>query len=264
MTVGPPSQGIGVQPTDFSRSYHARSAPPDLEDTRKPGHMKWGNWARILLDARCVLTDGKSGISDAFFLIAPCRTEWMYRDGLLFQVPSREYRVLWSRDRHLSMGRAITYLGEPSSEDVAARFSSLTFTIQPLPRARILDTDEEVIRAVKERLPIVARTEIWNPERQMRAMIEYPVRTISFHSKRKRFQVDTGPVALPDLDSTREHWIEWFSMAHIVYNRFDRAEFIVRRPTPVPEAGKEVCTVLHYSERQIHEARHTIICGENK
>ena len=251
-----------MQPTDFANSYHTRSAPPNLEDTRKPGHMKWGNWARILLDARCVLTDEKSGTSDEFFLIAPCRTEWMYRDDVLFQIPSKEYRVLWSRTRHLSMGRAITYQGkDPDSEDVAERFTSLTFTIQPLPRARVLETEEEVIEGIKARLPIVAQTEIWDSERQMRAVIEYPIRTISFQTEKKRFQVDTGPVALPDFGSTREHWIEWFSMAHVIYNTFDRAEFIVRRPTPIEEGGKEACTVLHYSERQIFEAKHTMFCG---
>jgi len=250
-----------VQPTDFANSYHTRHAESDLKDTRKPGHMKWGNWARILLDARCVLTDERSGESDEFFLIVPCRTEWMYRDDVLFQVPSREYRVLWSRSRHISMGRAMTYMGEPDSVEVTERFTSLAFAIQPLPGAQDLETEEDVIEAIKERLPIVAQTEIWDSERQMRAVIEYPVRTISFQTEKKRFQVDTGPVALPDFGSTREHWIEWFSMAHVIYNTFDRAEFIVRRPTPIEKDGKEVCTVPHYSERQIFEAKHTMFCG---
>lgn len=62
-----------MQATDFGNSYMTWSALPDPTDTRKPGHKPWGNNARILLDARCVLTDGRTGESDEFFLIRPRR-----------------------------------------------------------------------------------------------------------------------------------------------------------------------------------------------
>ena len=66
--------------TDFSDSYVAWTAPHDPGDTRKPGHKPWGNSARILLDARCVLTDQRTDQSEEFVLIVPCRAEWMYQE----------------------------------------------------------------------------------------------------------------------------------------------------------------------------------------
>ena len=66
---------------------------------------------------------------------------------------------------------------------------------------------------------------------------------------------------LPDFTSTAEHWIEWFDMAHVVYNTFDQAEFIIRRPTPVLVEGSEVCSVHHYSEIRVHEARNILLCA---
>jgi hypothetical protein len=48
-------------------------------------------------------------------------------------------------------------------------------------------------------------------------------------------------------------------VAHIAYNTFDRAEFIIRRPTPVIAEGRPVCSVHHYSEVRVCEARHTLL-----
>lgn len=248
--------------TDFGNSYMVWNVPHNPEDARKPGHKPWGNWARILLEACCELTDEGLGVSEGFFLIAGCRTEWVYQEESLFQIPSREYRGIWSRDRHMSTGYGMLYEGETkSSQPTAEAFTSLHFTLRTYPEVTVLDTDEAVVAATERELPIVAQTEIGDAERHMRAVIEYPVKTMNFHPERKRFQVDTGPVLLPDFASTSEHRIEWFDMAHVVYNTFDRAEFIIRRPTPVEIDGHEACRVHHYSETRIHEARNTLVCA---
>ena len=120
---------------------------------------------------------------------------------------------------------------------------------------------EAVVRATRKGLPLVARTEIRDEQPNVRAIMEYPVKTMNIHPKRKRFQVDTGPLLLPDFSSDTEEKIEWFSLAHVVYNTFDRAEFIIREPTPVFEGGREVCCVMHYSVIRVHEAKNTILCA---
>ena len=120
---------------------------------------------------------------------------------------------------------------------------------------------EAVIEATLKALPLVARTEIWDEARKLRAIIEYPVKTMNFHPERQRFQVDTGPLPLPDFTSNAAEKIEWFSLAHVVYNTFDRAEFIIRQPTPVSVDGQEVCSVVCYSGIRVHEARNSVLCG---
>jgi len=251
-----------MEATDFGNSYKTRTAPPNLEDKRVPGHKPWTNTARILLEARCELTDDASGQTDEFFLIAPCRTEWCHQEEHLFQLPSAEYQEIWSHDRHLSVGKSLTLEGAlPHSEPVKPRFTFLEFTVRRYPEATVLRSDEEVVRATMQQLPLVAQTEIWSEDRRMRAMIEYPIKTINVQLERKRFQVDTGPLLVPDFTSEEEHWIDWFSLAHLAYNTFDRGEFILRRPTPILRDGNEVAVALHYSEVRVYEARHTILCG---
>ena len=149
--------------------------------------------------------------------------------------------------------------GQKKSAPTKGSFTSLHFTVRSFPSATVLQTNEAVVDATMKELPLVAQTEIWDEQRQMRAIIEYPVKTMNFHPERKRFQVDTGPLLLPDFTSDAEEMIEFFDLAHVVYNTFDQAEFIIRQPTPVFKDGQEVCSVVHYSGIRVHEAKNTIL-----
>ena len=103
--------GVAVTPmtaTDFANSYVSWTVPPDPDDERVPGHKPWGNCARIQLDALCDLSHDTSGAHERFFLIVPCRTEWVYQEENLFQMPSGEYRVLYGRNRQLRLGTGMT------------------------------------------------------------------------------------------------------------------------------------------------------------
>jgi hypothetical protein len=67
---------------------------------------------------------------------------------------------------------------------------------------------------------------------------------------------------VPDFEAKDDAIIDRLQMAHIAYNRFDRAEFILRRPTPIIDnEGKEVSRVLHYSEVKEVPARTQLLAG---
>ncbi|CAN5487716.1 hypothetical protein BH09CHL1_BH09CHL1_32260 [soil metagenome] len=233
--------------TDFGNSYMSWSIEADLNDKRVPGHMPWGNSARILIDARCTLFDDANGTSLETYLIAPCRTEWMYRENDLIQIPSGEYRVIFSQDRQISVGKHIDELSARSGSIPTSAFTSLEFAIRPAPAAA-LDSDQAIVDATLALKPIVATTEIVNAERGLRAVLEYPIRTMNIHPERVRFQVDTGPIVFPDFSLQTEHLIDHCKLAHTVFNTFDYAEFICKQPTPLIKDGAEITKVYHYSD----------------
>jgi hypothetical protein len=250
-----------VEMTDFSNSYISWDAPYDPSDRRVPGHMPWGNSARILVDARCTLLDGASEVIDELYLIAPCRGEWMYQEENLFQIPSAEFRLIYARDRYVQVGKKMIEDAERPGSRPSERFQSLTFSIQSAPSSTELTTDDAVIAATLRNLPINAKTEIWDDASGLRAILEYPIRTMNYHVERRRFQVDTGPLIFPDLSATVEYPIDRCALAHIIYNRFDRAEFICKRPTPVMHEGQEIARIQHYSDVRSMPAKHTLLCA---
>ena len=77
----------------------------------------------------------------------------------------------------------------------------------------------------------------------------------------KRFQVDTGPVLLPDFTAQAKRAVEKFHLAFICYNTFDAAEVVLRQPTPVVVDGKEVGQVMHYARIVRLAAKHEIFCA---
>jgi hypothetical protein len=77
----------------------------------------------------------------------------------------------------------------------------------------------------------------------LRAIIEYPGKTMNRHQVRNLYQVDTGPVAFPDLSRRYRPKAEGLSPAFVVFNAPDAADFVLEVPTVV---GKE----------QIHHSSH--------
>jgi hypothetical protein len=218
-----------------------------------------GNIARILLDAACTVLDERTGASQAFYLIAPCRSERMYVDSQLFQEPNYEFCGIFAADEcliirtHWNSARDNREYGRNTE-----RFARVELAIRTHAEARELTDDRQIYDATLANLPLVAQTELRDEARGLRATIQYPMKTINVLPAGPRFQVDTGPLLLPDFASTAARAIERFDLAHVVYHRFDQAEFVLRRPVAVGGAGAGP-TVTDYSVIRTFPARNTIL-----
>ena len=252
----------GAAACNFQSSFMTWDLPyrPDPRPYARH-NIPLGNKARIQLES--VIDVVSSDKHQQFVLIAACRTEWVYAKDRLFQIPSREYRNIYSLTQQRGMGRAIQHDGGRSSARSIDDYRSLKIEIERFSSSRELKTPAEINDATDENVPLVARTEIRHPDRDLRYVLEYPIKTMNFRPENGSFQVDTGPLLVPDFKVESEKVIETFEMAHIAYNRLDRAEFILRRPTPiVDDDGKELCRVLHYSEPHEYPATTQILAGD--
>lgn len=242
-----PVRRIGVGVIDFERSFMTFFGRNE------------GNIARILLDATCTVVDERTGESQSFYLIAPCRSERMYLDSQLFQEPNYEFCGIFAADEcliirtHWNSTRDNREYGRNTE-----RFSKVELDIRTHAEARELTDDRQIYDATLANLPLVAQTELRDEARGLRATIQYPMKTINVLPAGPRFQVDTGPLLLPDFASTAARAIERFDLAHVVYHRFDQAEFVLRRPVAVSGEGTGP-TVTDYSVIQSFPARNTIL-----
>jgi hypothetical protein len=224
-----------------------------------------GNIARIQLDAACTLTDATSGASDTFYLIAPCRAERMYLDTPLFQMPNYEFGGIFS-NRECLLGRT-HWASERDNREHAlnrARFEDVHLDIRTFAAERPLGDAAAIVAATLENQPLVGRTELSDPDRGRRAVLEYPVKTMNVLREPPRFQVDTGPLIVPAFASTAERSIEQFEMAHVVYNSFDRAEFILRMPVALPDSARPLARTTDYSVIQTVIARNEVVCADGE
>jgi len=224
-----------------------------------------GNIARIQLDAACTLTDATSDASETFYLIAPCRAERMYLDTQLFQMPNYEFSGIFS-DRECLLVRT-HWTSERDNREYGlnrGRFEDVHLDIRTFAAARVLGDATAIVAATLENRPLVARTELSLTDRGARVMLEYPVKTMNVLREPPRFQVDTGPLILPAFASTAERRIERFELAYVVYNSFDRAEFILRTPVALGNGAgaRPLARTTDYSVIKMVAARTEIVCAE--
>ena len=250
---------------DFQSSFMTWDFPHQKDPRPHARHkIPHGNLARIDLDALIDVIDDSTGKSERYVLIAPCRTEWVYAENRLFQIPSSEYRNIYSLTEERGIRQSITDDGIRSKgHPVKDNFRSLKIDIKTYRRTRHLKTPAAIVKATAENQPLVGRTEIHELDTKRRFVLEYPIRTMNFQPKTNSFQVDTGPLLVPDFKLQNEKQIDRLEMAFVAYNRLDRAEFLIRRPTPVSDKdGKEMCKVLHYSEsREMSATTQILACG---
>ena len=110
-----------------------------------------------------------------------------------------------------------------------------------------LDTWEQIRDATAAAIPIVSQTTLWNEETGLRAIIECPTKTMNISLEKQLYQVDTGPIAYPDISKRYDPPIDCFSLAFIAFNAPGFADFVVEQPTPVLVDGEEKAQVYHYS-----------------
>ena len=119
---------------------------------------------------------------------------------------------------------------------------------------------QAVVDATLEKKPLVSRTELADEASGMRAMLEYPVKTMNVLKSPARYQVDTGPIIVPDFASTADLAIARFDLAHVVYNLFDQGELILRKPIAVGEGPSRI-SVTDYSHRIEYTGRNSLLAA---
>ena len=212
--------------------------------------------ARIAIEAACTLTDEGTGTSETFYLIAPCRGENMYLESDLIKMPSYDWRGIYSEKEHLTVRKGWSTAHGRNSYTTNEHNP---ISIRKIDETLALEDYAEIVARTLRNVPLIARTEVRDEGRGLRAVLEYPVKTMNIIKEPPRFQVDTGPLIVPDFESDAERVVERFDIAHVVYNVFDKAEFVLRRPTEITEEGKAPYSVTDYSVIREMPARNEIL-----
>ncbi len=209
-------------------------------------HSAEFNSVRFLVESRTRLMDERSGRWIDYHQCASCKSENTFAERDLFRKDNYDFLPIFGEgyvlifrrpaglsDRYRQVCRYEDLWGQPILKLREAR------------GARILDAWQAVLDATSDGLPIVAQTEVWDAQTRLRAIMEYPVKTMNISRGRRMYQVDTGPVALPDLTKRYQRQIECLSLAYVAFNAPTFSDFVVEQPTPV--TGTEGCRVYHYS-----------------
>lgn len=195
------------------------------------------NHARIQVEARCELTDLKTGQMENFYLVASCKGEDTYGTGRLFLVPSYDFCIIYSsKDFMILRTYSNAERDNTTVGDHQGYFLEVRFHIEMV-GAKVLEDNAAVVKATLSNCPLNGRTEITDEAGHYRAMIESPIKTMNVNDLQNIYQVDTGPILLPNFHSTKERLVERFQLAYVAYNNPEEAYFVIQEPTPIVEGS---------------------------
>jgi hypothetical protein len=217
------------------------------------------NAVRFWVESRTILFD-KTGASTVFYQCGSCKSENTFGEKDLFYKDNYDFLPILGDGHWLIFRRTArmnpTYRQIRKVEEV---WGKPNLKLREAREVTTLDTWEKIRDATAAAMPLVTQTEIANADSGLRAVIECPVKTMNVSPDRQKYQVDTGPVALPDLTKLFEPKIDCLRLAFIAFNAPHFADFVVEQPTPVVEDGKEVCKIHHYSNPISLEAKNVVL-----
>ncbi len=242
-----PDQASGTAPQamiDFERSFFTWTSHPfELHPHYiNSGGMTQGAGSvrnvRVTYDAKCEITNIGTGHVEELFLLSPCRSEYTIPKEEFFQLPSGEWRVIFSRTHRIPLARS------PSTEEEKSKAGELNladtrFTTRTHSNFTVLTSAKEVIEATLADKPLNARCTYEDDAGGYKWAIEYPARTMNLNVEEGLFQVDTGPIPLPDMKSYDGKRPMRAFFSYVAFSEFDSAEFILRREVEPSEEDKK-------------------------
>lgn len=209
------------------------------------------NEVRFWVESRTRIIDEKSGHTEDYIQCASCKSEDVFAEQNLFYKDNHDFlpvfgpvyglifrRKAWLNPNYRSRGRVQDMWGGQICHLVEAG------------KAQLLRSPQEIFAAAHGWNPIVAQTEIRNGETGLRAVVEYPVKTLNTRRQPPAYQVDSGPVAFPRLRMRAEETVDLIALAFIAFNTPHFADVIIEAPTPIPAGqGDDTIDVHHYSRR---------------
>ncbi len=233
------------------------------------------NYPRFWVESRCRIENPPTSLVREFYQCGSCKAEDTFADRNLIRDPNYDFLPVFSEDdlvifrRHARCVEDSAHPDAPPAADPDRTPPDRYREVRPMKghpawggldlrlrqaEARPLTTPAEVIEAAMAGLPLIGQTLLTDETTGTRAVIEYPIKTINLHPDRRLWQVDTGPVVLPDIAAPPERWPQALELAFIVFNCYEWIEVIVEAPTPLRCGGRELARVYHYSDIRRIEA----------
>jgi hypothetical protein len=208
------------------------------------------NSVRMWIESRTTIIDPKTGTTIVYYQGASCKSENTFGEKDLFYKDNYDFLPIFGDGKVLVFRRKANQPAEGyrTIKKMAEMWGANPVIYLPVPEVVTqLDTFEKIRDATAEGLLIVTQTEFENPDTGLKAIIECPCKTMNISHPKKMYQVDTGPVAFPDLSKRYDVQIDCLSLAFLAFNKPDFADFVIEAPTAIIKDEKEVATIYHFS-----------------
>lgn len=224
-----------MAPLDYGRSFICNTAAV--------------NSVRFWVESRTRLIDVENGTQTDFLQCGSCKSENTFAEKDLFKEENYDFLPILGDGEWLVFRRTVGLSeGYRSVHPVDSMWGAPTLKLREVNDSTLLDSWEQIRDATAAAILIVTQTEIWSPDEKLCAIIECPTKTMNVDPVGKRYQVDTSPVAYPDLTKDYPAHIDRLQLAFVAFNAPDFADWVVEQPTRVHPDGPDTTETYHYAK----------------
>ena len=145
-----------------------------------------------------------------------------------------------SRRSRLTIGsRPSAEREEVTTDRLSKRYQDYKIDLRECADASELKDAGQIVEATLAHDLLNARSTCRDLARGMTATVEYPINLINLNQADGEFQVCTGPVLLPDLETWDGTEVSRVFLAEAAFSHFDHVEFILRRQAQPSEEDKK-------------------------
>ncbi len=214
------------------------------------------SWTRIARPARPA-DSGFNESAELYYQCGACKSERTFVQNGILTDDNHDFTPVFGTRNTVVFRRKCDDHGEYRTVTPANIPWDREPRIVPAGKARLLEGPDDVHDAVLAGLPIVARVELRDPGTGKHALVECPVKTMNIDTELGGWQVDTGPVAWPDLTRIDGCFADTLRLAYVVFNTDDYVEAVVEALTDVGSPERPA-RVYHYSALETHESRNSL------
>lgn len=237
----------GLSVLDYGRSFVCGTAP--------------FNNVRFWVESRTVLVDGAE--RHEFLQFGSCKSENTFAEKDLFAVDNYDFLPILGDDGNWLIFRRKNRITPEYRTIKKEVWGPANPKLRLAKKPRVLNTFEQIQEATAAGVPLVSRTELADESTGLKAILEAPVKTINILPEKKLYQIDSGPICLPDLTRRFEPRVDCLKLAFIAFNAPGFADFVVEQPTPVVEDGQERCLTFHYSNPISLAAKNSLLAVDD-
>ena len=207
------------------------------------------NSVRFWIESRTTMIDNATGEKTVFYQCASCKSENTFGESDLFLADNYDFLPIFGDGHWLIFRRHARMDPDRYRQTVESpnAWGEPKMLLHSGTSVQVLDNWEKIRDATAQGMPLVSQTELANQDSSLTAIIECPVKTMNISLENQMYQVDTGPVAFPDLSRGFNPLVDCLSLAFVAFNQADFADFVIEQPTAVLEDEQKVCSIYHYS-----------------
>ena len=180
---------------------------------------------RLWVESALRIFDDRDGTSKAIYQCGSCKAENTFDakgPGDLFKQPNYDFIPVLHGSEILIFRRG-SYCDDANGPPYTTfemqnpSFGSFTHKVVELEDIELLNSFEKIVQASNRGLPMVGKTLLSSSKTQLRAEIQYPIKSLNIRFDPDIYQIDTGPVLFPDLSKRYENWAQQVSLACVAY-----------------------------------------------